>query len=361
MAGISDQAMLKPENRFKYNAGSELQHKEFSDGSGLEMYGTAYRGYDPQTGRFTAIDPEPADMLSPYSYAINNPVYFEDPLGAKAESLGEFLYDALYNKGSSTYQNGGSWSADGSSDDGSGDPMGNGSDYGSQADAFMSGAEDIESSGGGGIGFYAAARYNFYANGGTGAIPDYGIFRADYFRQLQQVTVTANDPMSWAAARANIYEQVQRALNSITAMNTTENVLDASGLTWDATRYGTMGAQRLGNAFGGTSNAIQDIGKLQLTKIGRFGMTAEVAGKALGAAGLLVTGYDMTENGINWSNGTDMVMGGAAFIPGVGWVISGTYFISNIAVEHYTGQSIGDLMGEGYPSVNWNNAATYLY
>lgn len=35
-------------------------------------------------------------------------------------------------------------------------------------------------------------------------------------------------------------------------------------------------------------------------------------------------------------------MGGVAFVPGVGWAISGTYFVSNLVWTGGAGQSIGD-------------------
>ncbi len=90
MAGISDKALKSQyaENKYRYNKGSELQNKEFNDGSGLELYTTNYRMFDPQLVIFRQIDPL-ADInedQSTYSYAQNDPVLYNDPFGLLSDS-----------------------------------------------------------------------------------------------------------------------------------------------------------------------------------------------------------------------------------------------------------------------------------
>jgi RHS repeat-associated protein len=91
MAGISSKAIGKLENRFKFNDGTELENKEFSDGSGLELYDTKYRIYDPQTGRFNRMDPL-ADIfneLTPYNFSYNNPIRFNDRFGLSPNGVND--------------------------------------------------------------------------------------------------------------------------------------------------------------------------------------------------------------------------------------------------------------------------------
>lgn len=85
MEGISGVA-LKGTNyapvRTLYNS-KELQHKEFSDGTGIQWYDYGSRMYDMQLGKWESIDSKSDKMpgYSPYVYAFNNPVKLIDHNG----------------------------------------------------------------------------------------------------------------------------------------------------------------------------------------------------------------------------------------------------------------------------------------
>ena len=84
MAGISSKAANSLENRRKFNDGTEL-NSDFD----INLYETSFRSLDPQIGRFWQIDPmaDEQEQYSPFTYANNNPILLNDPLGLLSDSL----------------------------------------------------------------------------------------------------------------------------------------------------------------------------------------------------------------------------------------------------------------------------------
>lgn len=104
MPGISDKALKQEyaENTYRYN-GKELQHQEFSDGTGLEQYDYGARFYDPQIGRWQKTDgkSELYFATSPYVYALDQPTNAIDPNGNLVIFVNGMNFDG--SGGSSAY------------------------------------------------------------------------------------------------------------------------------------------------------------------------------------------------------------------------------------------------------------------
>jgi RHS repeat-associated protein len=168
-------------NNFLYNGGSELN-------TTTAVYDLFFRNYDPALGRMNQVDPMAAKYasLTPYNYALNNPVRLNDPLGDDVEPQREYreyycgscwrdgesamLYMRASGYGGSMYGMGAGWRPSGS---GWVAQIGNlRIDYNSLSDGIHT------------FGF-SGGEVNYYSPGGQDRALAFGILYNDHYESWQ--------------------------------------------------------------------------------------------------------------------------------------------------------------------------------
>jgi RHS repeat-associated protein len=338
-------------NNYLYNAGSELNDN-------TQWYEMFFRGYDPALGRMLQIDPVASkySSLTPYNYAFNDPVFFNDPLGD--EGYSSYDYWSNYARG------GGSLVVYGDRGDIM-DPGGRRGNAGGLINpgfnaatwALISGAWNATPAGAdghfeyrngqlldwtiAGQGWYATKNELF--GGGFGSWQE----AASYV--LYNVASAIDKKDGWSHTTTGGYEVFRNQIAQKMGVNLPQIILPEiiiDGTLWD---IGHSGAQFAMGAAGMVSTAYTLQGRPMYTGSNEWKSmknTANRFGRRLGVGSAAFAGIDMIVNGPSANNTITAAMGLITLVPGGQFVAGGYFIVDLIWTVTNDGKSIGQSLDE---------------
>lgn len=182
--------------------------------------------------------------------------------------------------------------------------------------------------------------------------------------------ITLKDPMAqqvdWSVWRTEVYPMPYGAgengygdvIPNQSAIGLPSDALDYTGVLIGAggTYFGVMGEGFHNNLYWiqkngvlRSTNILNSTNKIYQTSYNIVGSTlknTKLIGKGFSIAGSVVSTTQFISEP-NLANAIDGVMGNTTYIPGVGWAISGVYYIGNIISETTTGRTLGTITVEG--------------
>jgi len=277
IAALSSAAPMSMPNRFKYNAGTEL-NSDF----GVDWYETQFRGYSAELGRFMQVDPL-ADLFNdwtPYQYGYNDPIFWNDPMGlanqggdstwVSTSDLAQFLWDNTPDNGSASFEIGGF------------------NPYGEETGrVFTQNGVEIYHEG-----EFQIRKSSSRLSGGNSLITSRSGKELEYYQ-----TMAGSFSLVYGGA---------------------ENFFQPSQNLWRGTNGDYYNTTWGGNQWTGGKNAVVRIGKFM-----------RVAGRWVGVAGFVLDGIDYSQGGMSTGKFmTNATMTAIGIWGGpVGWITSGAYFV----------------------------------
>ncbi|NOS92062.1 MAG: hypothetical protein HOP30_09080, partial [Cyclobacteriaceae bacterium] len=303
---VNNTAISNATGQYTYNGGSAWQN---GAGNFANFLSTPLREYDPVLGRFNGIDVMATKYagLSPYVYALNNPVYWSDPSGA--DVTWDDIFRAVRTLLASEY--GGTWKNTELAD-------GGGGGGGGELTLFTS-APVVVNNGAGSYTVYTTMGQAYYSNKGNYS----GGIETVIF-EFNKMSVDVTSLNASGTLDLNKFVEESRDPRLAAAIGTTGFFLNA---LQTATDLSLSGAKPLYTGPQAWAN---------------LKATGRTVTRYLGIVGLVVTIYDVkTAPKVSSAHILDGAFGVIGFIPGAGSIIAAGYFISNTITIMTTGKSIG--------------------